>query len=129
MSEHIIQLLIVQRDRLEQAIEALRSSSPKFVDVYDDPTMPDWVKPKAKVAPAAPKRKRISAEARRRMAEGQRRRYAAIRAAKAEAVAPKISKKLAEIVAPAEDVEFKKKMSEAMKASWAKRKKATRKKT
>jgi hypothetical protein len=130
MSEHIIQLLIVERDRLERAIAVLQGTSPKVLDIYDDPTMPDWVKPASKKAPtpAAPKRKRMSAATRRRMAEGQRRRYAAIRAAKTEAAAPKISKKLAEIVAPSEDAEFKAKMSAAMKASWAKRKKAAKKK-
>jgi hypothetical protein len=63
------------------------------------------------------------------MAEGQKRRWAAINAAKAEAAAPKKtpSKKstiLAAITPSADDAEFKSKMSIAMKASWAKRKKA-----
>jgi hypothetical protein len=126
MSEQIIQLLIVERDRLERAIEALQGSSPKVVDVYDDPTMPDWVKPKEKVTPA-PKKKGFSAATRRKMAEGQKRRWAAINAAKAEAVAPKISKKLAAIIASPEDAEFKAKMSAAMKKAWAKRKKTAAK--
>jgi hypothetical protein len=127
MSEEIIQLLVAHRDRLDRAIEALQGSSPKVADVYDDPTMPEWVKPKAKVAPA-PKKKGFSAATRRKMAEGQKRRWAAINAAKVEAVAPKISKTLAAIVAPPEDAEFKAKMSAAMKASWAKRKRVAKKK-
>jgi hypothetical protein len=36
-----------------------------------------------------------------------------------------MSEKLAAIIAPPEDAEFKSKMSATMKASWAKRKKAT----
>jgi hypothetical protein len=90
VSEHIIQLLIVERDRLERAIEALRGSSPKVLDIYDDPIMPDLVKSASKKTPtpAVPKRKKISTEARRRMAEGQRRRYAAIRAANGSEAAP-----------------------------------------
>src|ERR1700679_2100142 len=108
MSEQIIQLLIVERDRLDRAIEALQGSSPKVVDVYDDPTMPDWVRPASKK----------TAPARRKMAEGQKRRWAAINAAKAEAIAPKVSKKLAEMIAPPEDAEFKSKMSIALAKSW-----------
>jgi hypothetical protein len=128
MSEQIIQLLIMEKNRLDRAIEALQGSS-ETVDVYDDPTMPEWVRPKAKVA-ATPKRKVFSAATRRKMAEGQKRRWAAINAAKAEVVAPKRSKEKSAIlaaIAPPEDAEFKAKMSVAMKASWAKRKKATAK--
>src|ERR1700733_15013699 len=88
--EHIVSLLIEERDRLEAAISALQGRASAPAGIYEDPTMQDWVKPKAKVAP---KKKGFSAATRRRMAEGQRRRYAAIRAAKAEtapvAVTPK----------------------------------------
>jgi len=128
MSEQIIHLLVAERDRLERAIEALQHSSPKVVDVYDDPTMPDWVRPANKKTAPAPKKKGFSAATRRKMALGQKRRWAAINAAKAEAAAPKVSKKLAAIIAPPEDAEFKAKMSAAMKASWAKRRKAAAKK-
>jgi hypothetical protein len=128
MSEQIIQLLIVERDRLDRAIEALQGSSPKVVDVYDDPTMPDWVRPASKKTAPAPKKKGFSAATRRKMAEGQKRRWAAINAAKAEAIAPKVSKKLAEMIAPPEDAEFKSKMSIALAKSWAKRRRAAAKK-
>ena len=123
-TEQIFNLLIEERDRLEAAIAALEGPSVAHRDVDEDPTMPDWVKPKAKVAPA-PKKKGISAASRRKMAEGQKRRWAAINAAKAESVAPKLSGSLAAIVSPPEDAEFKSKMSAAMKASLEKRKKAT----
>jgi hypothetical protein len=59
------------------------------------------------------------------MAEGQKRRWAAINAAEAAPVAPKMLETLAAIIAPPEDAEFKRAMSATMKASWAKRKKAT----
>jgi hypothetical protein len=123
-TEHIVGLLIEERDRLEAAIAALQGPSSAPAGIYEDPTMPDWVKPKAKVAPA-PEKKGFSAATRRRMAEGQKRRWAAINAAKAEPVAPKISETLAAIIAPPEDAEFKSAMSAAIKASSAKRKKAT----
>jgi hypothetical protein len=122
--EHIVSLLIQERDRLEAAISALQDPPSAPGGIYEDPTMPDWVKPKAKVAPA-PKKKGFSAARRRKMAEGQRRRWAAINAAKAKPVAPKISEALAAIIAPPEDAEFKSAMSAAMKASWEKRKKQT----
>jgi hypothetical protein len=132
MSEQIIQLLIAERDRLDRVIAILGSSVP--VDVYDDPTMPDWVKPKAKVAPA-PKKKGFSAATRRKMAEGQKRRWAAINAAKAGTVALKakpakktVKATIAEMIAPKADEEFKSAMSAAMKASWAKRKATAKKK-
>jgi hypothetical protein len=47
-TEHILALLVQERDKLNRAIEALsgptkrRGRPPK---VADDPTMPDWVKP------------------------------------------------------------------------------------
>ena len=166
MSEQIIQLLVAEKNRLNRVIHILQGSSPKVVDVYDDPTMPDWVKSTVKVAPA-PKKNRFSAARRRKMAEGQKRRWAAINAAKVEAAAPKkrtmsaegrqriidatkarwakINAAKAEAVAPkkapskksaiisaitppTEEAESKAKMSAAMKASWAKRKKAAKKK-
>jgi hypothetical protein len=125
-TSHILTLLIEDRDRIQAAIDALDG---------EESTMPDWVKstPKGLSAPepepAAPKKRKVSASARRKMAEGQKRRWAAINAAKAEAATPKKapSKKstiLAAVTPSAEDVEFKSKMSVAMKAAWAKRKKA-----
>jgi hypothetical protein len=133
MSEHIIQLLVAERDRLERAIGVLQGSSPK--DAYDDPTMPDWVKPASRKQPTpapGPKKRKMSAAGKRAIREGVRKRWAAINAAKVETVASKVSKKksaLAEATAPPpEDVEFKKKMSDVMKKAWKKRKAAAKKK-
>jgi hypothetical protein len=104
-TEHIVSLLIEERDRLEAAISALQGPSSAPAGISEGPTMPDWVKPKG--APARKKRG-MSAATRRKMAEGQKRRWAAINAAKAEAIAP------------SEDSEFKKKMSAAIKKTPAK---------
>jgi hypothetical protein len=137
MSTYIVNLLIEERDRLVAAISALQGSASKkrpgrppvkkAADVYDDPTMPDWVKPKS----PAPKKKGMSAAARKRIGEATKARWAKLRAEKAGPVAPKISKKsviLAAVTPSAEDVEFKAKMSAAMKRAWAKRKKAAKNK-
>jgi hypothetical protein len=123
-TEHIVGLLIDERDRLEAAISALQGPPSAPAGIYEDPTMPDWVKPNAKVTPA-PKKKGFSAATRRKMAEGQKRRWAAISAANAGPLAPKRLEALAAIIAPPEDAEFKNAMSAAINASSAKRKKAT----
>ena len=82
MSEHIIQLLKAERSRLQAAIDALKGTpEPKRNNE------PEFVKIRPKVA-AVPKRKGLSAATRRKMAEGQKRRYAAIRAANGSEAAP-----------------------------------------
>jgi len=122
-TEHIVSLLIAERDRIQAAITALHGTPEP-----EPNTVPDWVLPKT--APA-PKKRTISAASRRRMAEGQRKRWAAINAAKAETVVPKKKTAkaiIAEVIAPPEDAEFKSRMSAAMKVAWAKRKKTAAKK-
>jgi hypothetical protein len=90
--DHIVALLIAERDKLNRAIEALgsptkkRRGRPPKKSVYNDPTMPEWVKPAAPKKKA--RKKRIfSAEereaARQRMkAMWEKRRKAAKKAAK-----------------------------------------------
>jgi hypothetical protein len=120
-TSHIVTLLTQERDRIQAAIDALGG---------DEGATPGLVRstPNVANAPAVPKKRKVSTSARRKMAEGQKRRWAAINAAKAEAAAPKKvpSKKSAILAAvtPSEDGQFKSKMSIAMKAAWAKRKKA-----
>jgi hypothetical protein len=123
MSDHILNLLIVERTKLDAAIQALQDGSalPEFD--YDAPNVPDWVKP----APTK-KRRGLSAEGRQRIIDATKARWAARRAAVAESVAPerKTSRvRIAETVA--EDAEFKSKMSIAMAKSWKKRRKAGKK--
>jgi hypothetical protein len=127
MSEHIIQLLKAERSRLQAAIDALKET-PEAKPSNE----PEFVKIRPKVA-ATPKRKALSAATRRRMAEGQRRRYAGIRAAKAEA--PKVVHKAASAKAASVPVKKRalteagrKALSIAMKKRWAAKKKAAAKK-
>jgi hypothetical protein len=153
-TEYIVSLLIAERAKLEAAIAALQGSASRHESFdYDAPNVPEWVKPAARKTAATPrpaKRKAMSAAGKRAIREGVRKRWAAIRAAKAEleAVAPKpdevapkpprkkktlgkprtVSKKLAAAIAPPpEETDFKKRMSEIMKKAWAKRRAAATK--
>jgi hypothetical protein len=136
MSSYIVSLLVAERDRLDAAIQALQggpASAPvkrpgrppatKAADFdYDAPNVPDWVKPKAPVR----KKGGMSAAGRKAISDATKARWARLRTEKAKAAAPGVSKKKSAIlaaIAPPEDAEFKKKMSIAMKAAWAKRKK------
>jgi hypothetical protein len=94
-TDHIVILLIAERDKLTRAIEALqgptkrRGRPPKnpanAAASYDDPTMPDWVKPaSARKTPVRKRRPRTAAE-RRAHSESMRAYWAARK--KAEAVA------------------------------------------
>jgi hypothetical protein len=76
-TEHIVQLLIQERDRLSRAIEALqgpvkrRGRPPKNLAAVATPS-----------AEAPKKRKPFSAATKRKMALAQKRRWAAIKGAK-----------------------------------------------
>jgi hypothetical protein len=72
-TDHIVDLLIAEREKLDRAIEALRGTSAtpkKPAATATEPTA------------TAPKKRHVSAAARRRMAEGQKKRWAAIKAKK-----------------------------------------------
>jgi hypothetical protein len=72
-TDHIIALLLAERDKLNAAIESLKGTSPA-------PKKPSAVETSA-TSPATKKR-RFSAAARRKMAAAQKKRWAAIKAAK-----------------------------------------------
>lgn len=96
-TEQIVALLIAERDKLSRAIEALRGPTkrrgrpPKnplaAAADYDDPTMPDWVKPASARQPAVTKRRRRTAAQRKAQAERMRQYWAARRKAEAKATA------------------------------------------
>jgi len=113
-TDQIVTLLITERDRLSRAIEALQGSVARRSQTQT-PSASNKPVPSAPVN-GAPKKRRISATGRKAIAEAARRRWAAVKANKAEAARP------------SEDEQFKKRMSEVMKASWAKRKAAAKKK-
>ncbi len=72
-TDHIVALLIAERDKLNRAIAALQGGEKR----------PKAVGPEATITNAVPRRKRhVSAAARRKMALGQKKRWAAIKGAK-----------------------------------------------
>ena len=70
-TDHILALLTAERDKLNRAIEALQG--------HGDPLKQAVANV---VAVGTPKKRHVSAAARRRMAEGQKKRWAAIKARK-----------------------------------------------
>ena len=72
-TDHIVALLIAERDKLNAAIEALQgTAAPKKPAAIETSATP----------PAPAKKRHVSAAARKRMAEGQKKRWAAIKAGK-----------------------------------------------
>jgi hypothetical protein len=74
-TDHIVVLLIAERDKLNAAIEALQGTSKTAAT--KKPTVSETT-----VAVAPRKKRHVSAGARKRMAEGQKKRWAAIKSAK-----------------------------------------------
>jgi hypothetical protein len=72
--DQILPLLIAERDKLNRAIEALQGPTKR-------PGRPPKKPLAIETSAAAPKKRQVSAAARRRMAAGQRKRWAAIKAA------------------------------------------------
>jgi len=74
-TDHIVALLIAEQDKLNRAIDALQGSATKPAATATAPTAADSTSP-------VPKKRHVSAAARWKMAAGQKRRWAAIKAAK-----------------------------------------------
>jgi hypothetical protein len=139
--EHIVGLLIEERDRLEAAISALQGRSSASPEPAIAP-----VQPGAEAAPAPKKKRKMSAAGRRRIAEATKARWAKLNAEKAAAAAsvpakPKAAPTKAPVAvkkkaAPAKAAVKKgnlteagrKALSLAMKKRWAAKKKAAEKK-
>lgn len=88
-TDHIVSLLIAERDKLNQAIAVLSSGTittgkrrgrppknPVAAAVVDDPSMPDWVQPTAAKKPARKKVRTWSAAQKKAAAERMRQRWA-----------------------------------------------------
>jgi hypothetical protein len=95
MTDHIVQLLVQERDKLNRAIEALQGSvkrrgrppgsrrnSAAASTVNNALEVPEWVKPAVAKASAKGKRK-MSAAGRKAIGDAARKRWAAIKAGKA----------------------------------------------
>ena len=85
-TEHIVALLIAERDKLTKAIEALSGpakrrgrppKNPVAIAAADDPTMPEWVKPASAKKPAKKKARTWSAAQKKAAAERMKARWAA----------------------------------------------------
>lgn len=74
--EQIVALLTAERDRLSRAIDALQGGATHPAGT------PGSVPPSAPAVNGTPKKRKISAAGRKRIAEAARRRWAAIRAGK-----------------------------------------------
>jgi hypothetical protein len=120
-NDHILALLVEERDKLTAAIEALQGPSTTPVKAASKASL---MPAALAIVPAAPAKRKLSAAGRRAIIAATKKRWAAIRAAKAIAAAPAPVE-----AAPAKDAAFRKKMSERMKAAWAVRKKKAARKT
>jgi hypothetical protein len=128
----IVALLVAERDRLSRAIEALQGPTKRRgrppgktakaarAD-YNDPTMPDWVKPKSALTKTAPKKakRKFSAAQREAAAERMRQRWAAKKKAEAKAARKpkKTSAKKAAVKAPTPIKKAAKKKAAAKKTA------------
>jgi hypothetical protein len=140
-TDHILALLLVERDKLTAAIEALqgpttteKTPGPGRKAVL--PSVEQNSKPEDGVGPTAPAKRKMSAAGRRAIIAGAKKRSAAIKAAKAAAAAPApvvATPKAAPTKAP---VPVKKRtlteagrkaLSIAMKKRWGAKKKAAAK--
>ena len=86
-TEHILALLIAERDRLSRAIEALQGPTKRRGDPLSA-IESDTVTPK--------KKRHVSAAARRKMAAAQKKRWAKVKAAKTATNKPKTTRKSAQ---------------------------------
>jgi hypothetical protein len=139
-TDHILALLIIERDKLTGAIEALQgpTTTPKKSGPARKAVLPpveqDSKAPET-VVPAVPAKRKMSAAGRRAIIAGTKKRWAAIKAAKAAAAAPApvaATPKAAPAKTPAPVKKGglteagRKALSIAMKKRWAAKKKAVK---
>jgi len=139
-TDHILAMLISERDKLSGAIEALQGpTTTAKVPGPGRKTVPPSVeqntKPASSVGPTAPAKRKLSAAGRRAIIVATKKRWAAIRAAKAAAAAPApvaMTPKAAPAKAPAPvkkgglTAAGRKALSIAMKKRWVAKKKAAK---
>jgi hypothetical protein len=140
-TDHILALLVTDRDKLRRAIEALQGPTAP----HETPSGSDRKAvvlpveqastPVISAAPAPPAKRKLSAAGKRAIIAGTKNRLAAIKAAKAAAAVPATTAPATPKAVPAKtsvaakkktsgrDVAYRKMMSAKMKAAWAKRRK------
>jgi hypothetical protein len=92
-TDHILALLLIERDKLTAAIEALQGPTTTGKTPGPDrkavsPSVEQDSKPEETVGPTAPAKRKMSAAGRRAIIAATKKRWAAIKAAKAAAAAP-----------------------------------------
>ena len=138
-TDHILTLLISERDKITAAIEALQGPTTEKTQGPGRKAAPPSVernsKPEENVGPTVPVKRKMSAAGRRAIIAATKKRWAAARAAKAAAAAPTpvaAPKVSAKAPAPVKKGGLtpagRKALSIAMKKRWAARKKAAAKK-
>jgi hypothetical protein len=130
-TDHIFALLISERDKLDGAIEALQGQTKASGPDRKAAVVPS-------VEPVSPVKRKLSAAGRTAIVEATKKRWAAIKAAKAAVEVPVVAapkpapaaakRKTAPVAvkreaAPVRDAAARKRMSDRMKAAWAARKK------
>jgi len=80
-TDHIVSLLIAERDKLNRAIEALQGEVKRRGRPLKKPVAMETGTP-VTAAPAPKKKRHVSAAARKKVADAQRRRWAAIKGEK-----------------------------------------------
>jgi len=136
-TDHILALLLIERDKLTAAIDALQTTekTPGPGRKAVTPSVEQDSHPPETVGPTAPVKRRMSAAGRRAIIAATKKRWAAIKAAKAAAPAPAAAvtptAALAKARAPVKKGGLteagRKALSIAMKKRWAAKKKAAAK--
>jgi hypothetical protein len=134
-ADHILALLLIERDKLTRAIEALhgpatteKSPSPGRKAVT--PSVEQDSKPASSVGPTAPVKRKLSAAGRLAIIAATKKRWAAVKAAKAAAAVAAAVPKAAPAKTPVPvkkgglTTAGRKALSIAMKKRWAAKKKA-----
>ena len=143
-TDHLLSLLLIERDKLTSAIEALQGPTKRKGRLPGSgrkavlPSIEQDSKTPATVDPTAPAKRKMSAAGRRAIIAATQKRWAAVKAAKAAAAAPAPVKvpPAASKTAPAKaatkgglTAAGRKALSIAMKKRWAKKKAAAKGKT
>jgi hypothetical protein len=137
-TDHILALLLIERDKLSAAIEALQGpmtteTTPGQGRKTVLPSVEQDSMRMETVGPTAPAKRKLSAAGRRAIIAATKRRWAAIRAAKSAAAPvaarPKASRATASVPVKKDGLTAagRKALSIAMKKRWAARKKAAAK--
>jgi len=144
-TDHILALLLVERDKITKAIEALQGTTtteeaPGPGRKAAPPSVEPDSKPPETVGPTAPAKRKVSAAGRRAIVAGTKKRWAAIKAAKAAAAAAPAPAHVAAVTPKAVPAKApvavkrgglteagRKALSIAMKKRWAAKKKAAAK--